>query len=83
MLANIVASSFFNAENVKGATARDALAQDVLCHAFIWLKTQTGGVALFDATNTTDARRSMLVESCEKESVPILFLESICDDPFV
>jgi predicted kinase len=39
-------------------------------------------VALFDATNTTRARRATLLARNRKETnATLLFVESICDDP--
>lgn len=37
-------------------------------------------VAIFDATNTTISRRLALAQKARKESVFLLFVESICDD---
>ncbi|CAM9186633.1 unnamed protein product, partial [Heterosigma akashiwo] len=50
-----------------------------------WLnKDDTAKVALFDATNTTKARREMLLKrNAGVPSVGILFIESICDDPVI
>jgi predicted kinase len=39
-----------------------------------------GRVAIFDATNTTVARRQELCNRARKEQVGLLFVESICDD---
>lgn len=41
---------------------------------------RNGRVAVFDATNTTTARRQALCERARKEQVNLLFVESICDD---
>jgi 6-phosphofructo-2-kinase len=39
-------------------------------------------VAVFDATNTTKARRKLLTERAREEKNALLvFIESICDDP--
>lgn len=41
-------------------------------------------VAIFDATNSTQARRQWIVDSCTKrdgqEMIGVVFVESICDD---
>ena len=37
-------------------------------------------IAIFDATNTTKARRAMLMQNAKAEDVFLLFVESICDD---
>eukprot|EP00750_Incisomonas_marina_P026819 INCI5951.9.p1 GENE.INCI5951.9~~INCI5951.9.p1 ORF type:complete len:615 (-),score=93.00 INCI5951.9:67-1911(-) len=38
-----------------------------------------GTFAIFDATNTTRARRATIVQRCEERGVSVAFLESICD----
>ena len=39
-------------------------------------------MAVFDATNTTKARRKLLTERAREEKNTLLvFIESICDDP--
>ncbi len=41
-------------------------------------------VALFDATNTTRARRSLLLSRAKEEkNIILLFIESICNDPAI
>ena len=48
-----------------------------------WLqKDDCAKVALFDATNTTKSRRTMLVSRGKMEkNTMLVFIESICDDP--
>lgn len=46
-----------------------------------FLKSGSGEVAIFDATNTTKARRRFLLENTHVRSFRVLFVESICDDP--
>lgn len=46
-----------------------------------YLTVGEGHVAIFDATNTTRARRELLVEFCEKNRFRCFFVESVCDDP--
>ncbi len=41
-------------------------------------------MALFDATNTTRERRSLLLSRAKEEkNTLLLFIESICDDPAI
>src|SRR6185369_11195836 len=47
-----------------------------------WLA-QGGEVAIYDATNSTRARRQLVSECCQNHSLPLVFVESICDDPAV
>lgn len=49
---------------------------------FEWVR-EEGEVAIYDATNTTRARRELVVERCHRENVPVMFIEIICEDPDV
>ena len=42
-----------------------------------------GEVAIYDATNTTKARRALIEQRCREKNIPVVFIESICDDPAV
>jgi broad specificity phosphatase PhoE len=42
-----------------------------------------GEVAIYDATNSTRERRKLVQQRCQKHNVPLVFIESICDDPAV
>ena len=54
--------------------------RDVLEELIKWMNAMTGNVvSIFDATNTTKLRRSMLIERLSKENIDIMFVESICD----
>ena len=46
-----------------------------------FLESGSGEVAIFDATNTTKARRKFLLENTRERGFRLLFVESICDDP--
>lgn len=80
-----VDKSFFEANNVEGAKTREKMAAQVLDEAYGWLSSGADDeprVALFDATNTTRARRATLLARNRKETnATLLFVESICDDP--
>jgi broad specificity phosphatase PhoE len=45
-----------------------------------WL-TDHGQVAIYDATNSTRARRVMVCARCERAGFQVLFIEIRCDDP--
>jgi hypothetical protein len=75
-------SNFFSASNKEAARRREELAMATLKEALGWLNGQKGAsVAVFDATNTTKARRlEVLRYSHEMSDATILFIESICND---
>jgi broad specificity phosphatase PhoE len=47
-----------------------------------WL-TDDGQVAIYDATNSTRARRTMVRARCERAGCQVLFIEIRCDDPHI
>eukprot|EP00808_Paulinella_micropora_P018513 g33826.t1 len=65
-----------------GQTGLEEIAMAVLDHLLDWLATG-GEVAVFDATNSTYARRRAILAKCAQRSprLPILFVESICRNP--
>lgn len=77
-------ASFFEASNITAKELRDKIALDVVKHILGWLEKE-GDVAIFDATNTTRERRAQIVEAAQEDGphVQILFIENICDDPYV
>jgi broad specificity phosphatase PhoE/predicted kinase len=70
------------ADFFKGASsAREQIAQETFVELIEWLK-EGGHVAVFDATNTTRARRSKVTQWCRDAGLQApIFVESICDDP--
>ncbi len=45
-----------------------------------WLY-QGGRVAIYDATNSTNERRSLITTRCQREDIhKVIFIESVCDD---
>jgi 6-phosphofructo-2-kinase len=70
------------ADFFKGAsTAREQIAKETFDELIKWLK-EGGHVAVFDATNTTRARRSKVTQWCRDAGLQApIFVESICDDP--
>lgn len=74
-----VSSSFFDRTNAEALKAREHMAQAVLDELLEWLEEdEANAIGVFDATNTTVARRRMLVERCR--SMRVIFVESICTD---
>jgi broad specificity phosphatase PhoE/predicted kinase len=72
-------ASFFDPSNSSGTQARQQVALDALEDALRWLRGD-GDVALYDATNSTRARRAWIEERCRRDGVTTLFIESICND---
>jgi broad specificity phosphatase PhoE/predicted kinase len=72
--------SFFDPDNPRGEEARRSVALAALEDMVTWL-TDDGQVAIYDATNTTRARRSMVHARCERAGFQVLFIEIRCDDP--
>jgi len=73
---------FFDPDNAEGKAALLGMATSALDDMLSWL--QIGGeVAIYDATNSTRARRQMVQERCRKHGVPVVFIESMCNDPSI
>ena len=77
-----VPHSFFDPDNPRGEEARRAAAMAALEDMVAWL-TDDGQVAIYDATNTTRARRTMVRARCEHAGFQVLFIEIRCDDPHI
>lgn len=76
-------ANFFSPTNAEAKLLREELAMAVQDCMYEWLRedeSSKGRVAIFDATNTTKARRQALANRAKKENVFLLFVESICDD---
>ena len=74
-----VPHSFFDPDNPRGEEARRSVAMAALEDMRAWL-TDDGQVAIYDATNTTRARRTMVRARCEEAGFQVLFIEMRCDD---
>lgn len=70
---------FFDPENPSGAEARRQLALAALDDMLGWLRAG-GEVAIYDATNSSRARRDLLRAACAEHGVELVFVESVCDD---
>jgi broad specificity phosphatase PhoE/predicted kinase len=77
-----VPHSFFDPDNPQGEEARRAVAMVALEDMVAWL-TDAGQVAIYDATNSTCARRTMVRARCERAGFQVLFIEIRCDDPHI
>ncbi|MFO0586282.1 MAG: 6-phosphofructo-2-kinase/fructose-2,6-bisphosphatase [Polyangiaceae bacterium] len=76
------AADFFDPDNAQGRAALFDMAVRALTDMTDWLDT-TGEIAIYDATNSTRARRQLVQECCANHNLPLVFVESICDDPSV
>lgn len=72
--------AFFSPDNVEGRRQREAMATQALGDLVDWM--QAGGeVGIYDATNTTRARRDRIRAELAGAGVQTLFIESVCEDP--
>ncbi|MDJ0788325.1 MAG: 6-phosphofructo-2-kinase/fructose-2,6-bisphosphatase [Myxococcota bacterium] len=71
---------FFDPSNRDAAEQRGALGQQVLDEAMAWLRGE-GRIAIYDATNSTKARRDAIRARCAAEDREFLFVEISNDDP--
>jgi len=75
-------NEFFNPDNEAGRKALQELAMMALDDTFAWFE-DGGEVGIYDATNSTRARRRMVEARCKERGIPLVFIESICHDPAV
>ncbi|APR83102.1 Fructose-2,6-bisphosphatase [Minicystis rosea] len=75
-------NEFFNPDNETGRKALHDLAMMALDDTFAWFD-DGGEVGIYDATNSTRTRRRMVEARCKERGIPIVFIESICNDPSV
>lgn len=81
-------ANFFDASNKTAQQQREQMAMETLDDLLAWLESAPVGCAcgIFDATNTTVARRRAVIERCaraEKLSATplrLVFVESVCND---
>ncbi|XP_068104430.1 6-phosphofructo-2-kinase/fructose-2,6-bisphosphatase 1 isoform X1 [Hyperolius riggenbachi] len=72
---------FFRADNQEAMKIRKQCAINALMDVHTYLSREEGHVAVFDATNTTRERRSMILQFAKERGYKVFFIESICDDP--
>ena len=63
---------FFNPKNQEAEEQRATAAAAALEDMLEWLRQSDGQVAIYDATNTTIARRKMIHNSCQQEGIHVL-----------
>lgn len=75
-------ASFFNPDNVNFKNIREKWAIDTLDQLLDYLLDGPGSVGIFDATNSTKARRQKIMKRVHERNrdIKILYLESICTD---
>ena len=71
--------TFFDPHNVEGARARREMAHAALHDLLQWIG-GGGEVAIYDATNSTRARRAWVRQVCQDAGVRVVFLEIACED---
>ncbi|XP_011003850.1 PREDICTED: 6-phosphofructo-2-kinase/fructose-2,6-bisphosphatase-like isoform X1 [Populus euphratica] len=76
-------ADFFRADNPEGMEARNEVAALAMDDMIAWMQ-EGGQVGIFDATNSTRKRRSMLMKMAEgKCKLQIIFLETLCNDEHI
>lgn len=73
---------FFAPANDSGRRAREELADAALDDLMDWMRVG-GEVGIYDATNTTRARRLRVRSRLEQAGIRVVFIESVCDDPTI
>ncbi len=77
-----VPHSFFDPDNPTGLGARRQAAMDALDDMLTWMDGE-GQIAIYDATNSTHARRELVLQRCEAAGAEVLFVEIHCEDEAV
>jgi broad specificity phosphatase PhoE/predicted kinase len=75
-------SEFFNPDNESGKRALHELAMMALDDMIAWFD-EGGEVGIYDATNSNRARRRLVADRCREKKIPLVFIESICNDEAV
>ncbi|XP_032186693.1 6-phosphofructo-2-kinase/fructose-2,6-bisphosphatase 1 isoform X5 [Mustela lutreola] len=72
---------FFLPDNMEALHIRKQCALAALKDVHDYLSHEEGHVAVFDATNTTRERRSLILQFAKEHGYKVFFIESICNDP--
>ncbi|XP_064134428.1 6-phosphofructo-2-kinase/fructose-2,6-bisphosphatase 1 isoform X2 [Loxodonta africana] len=72
---------FFLPDNMEAQLIRKQCALAALKDVHDYLSHEEGHVAVFDATNTTRERRSLILQFAKEHGYKVFFIESICNDP--
>jgi broad specificity phosphatase PhoE/predicted kinase len=75
-------ADFFDPANPAGLEARSRVAMEALEDLMRWMK-HGGQVGIYDATNSTRARREVVRGRVEAAGYRMVFVESVCSDPAV
>ena len=75
-------AQFFNPMNESGVEARRRVAMHALDDLLAWID-EGGRIGIYDATNSTRARRDLVRQRCEDRGLEVLFIETICNDQAV
>lgn len=73
---------FFDPDNAEGRVARREVAMAALEDMLGWFAAG-GEVGIYDATNTTRSRRSLLADRMRAHGLSVVFVESVCEDESV
>ncbi|KAF2640558.1 bifunctional 6-phosphofructo-2-kinase/fructose-2,6-bisphosphate 2-phosphatase [Massarina eburnea CBS 473.64] len=76
-------AGFFDPSNKRAAQIREQCAMETLDDLLDWVVKGKGSVGIFDATNSTLARRKQIMEKIHDRAGPelnVLFVESVCQD---
>ncbi|GMS95690.1 hypothetical protein PENTCL1PPCAC_17865, partial [Pristionchus entomophagus] len=76
-------ANFFSADNQDALRVREESARRAMKDLCEYLDTSKGTVAILDATNTTKARRKMVIDFCDERGFRCFFIESICNIPSI
>ncbi|KAF2818549.1 bifunctional 6-phosphofructo-2-kinase/fructose-2,6-bisphosphate 2-phosphatase [Ophiobolus disseminans] len=76
-------AGFFDPNNTKAAQIREQCAMETLDDLLDYILKGSGSVGIFDATNSTLARRKQIMDKIRSRAGPelnVLFVESVCRD---
>jgi 6-phosphofructo-2-kinase len=75
-------ANFFDPNNKRAAKIREQVAMDTLNELLDYIISGSGSVGILDATNSTLARRKMIMERIRSVAgeVNVLFIESVCEN---
>ncbi|EDV25833.1 6-phosphofructo-2-kinase/fructose-2,6-bisphosphatase 2 [Trichoplax sp. H2] len=73
--------SFYHPDNKEAVASRLKCCALALEDMTEFLKSGSGEVAVFDATNTTRARRKFIYDHCDKNGHKVFFIESCLENP--
>jgi 6-phosphofructo-2-kinase len=75
-------ANFFDPDNKSAADLREQVALETLSELLDWILLGDGAVGIFDATNSTLARRKNIMDHirARDKQINVLFVESVCED---